>query len=118
MIEKIKDKYLLVAAYAMTIILTTPALAFAAGAIDSVEADTFNSKLIDIAQKYLTPLGGTIILFAVIFGGVKLLASAYSPEKRKETMGGLGYVIIGAILVGGAMFFAGVLLGLGGSFDS
>ena len=114
MIEKLKDRYLLVAAYVMTIILTTPALASAA--ISPTGADDFNNKLIAIAQKYLTPLGGTIILFAVVFGGIKLLASAYSPEKRKETMGGLGYVIIGAMLVGGAMFFAGVLLGLGESF--
>ncbi|NLN48615.1 MAG: hypothetical protein GX154_05915 [Clostridiales bacterium] len=114
MIRKIKEKYLQIMSYAMMIVLTNPILARAA--VTPVEAESFNTKLLDIASKYLTPLGGTIILFAVVFGGIKLLMSAYSPEKRKETMGGLGYVVVGAILVGGAMFFAGVFLGLGQSF--
>lgn len=112
-IRKIKDKIIGAMVLAMTFIYTNPALA----AVTEVNAESFNTKLLSIIEKYLQPLGGTIILIAIIIGGVKLLISAYSPDKRKETMGGLGYVLLGAIFIGGAMFFAGVFLGLGQSFD-
>ncbi|WP_054697639.1 TrbC/VirB2 family protein [Syntrophomonas palmitatica] len=110
---KIRGSLIACYAFLFTFLVTNPALA----AVTEVDAENFNTKLVDIVTKYFTPLGGTIILLAVIFGGVKMLMSAYSPEKRKDTMGGLGYVLLGAILVGGAMFFAGVFLGVGKSFN-
>ena len=113
LIRKCKSKVVSTMVMVITLIYTNPAFAD----ITEVNADNFNTKLLDIIEKYLQPLGGSIILIAVIVGGVKLLVSAYSPEKRKEAMGGLGYVLLGAIFIGGAMFFAGVLLGLGKSFE-
>lgn len=113
-IRKFKDKVTFLMIMLMTFILARPALAD----VTEINAESFNTKLLGIIEKYLQPLGGSIILIAVIIGGVKLLVSAYSPERRKETMGGLGYVLLGAIFIGGAMFFAGAFLGLGKSFDS
>lgn len=112
-IRKSKDKVIGILVMAMTFIYAHPVLA----AVTEVNAENFNSKLLATIEKYLQPLGGTIILVAVLVGGFKLLATAYSPEKRKEAMGGLMYVLGGALLIGGAMFFAGALLGLGQSFD-
>jgi len=97
----------------MTFIYTHPALA----EVTSVDANTFNSKIFSTVQKYMTPLGGTIVLVCIIVGGVRLAISAYSPEKRKQNMDGLWYVLIAAIVIGGSMFFAGVFMGVGESFN-
>ncbi len=85
--------------------------------LSQVTAEQFSGKIIHIAQAYMMPLGGAIVLIAIIIGGVKMLSGAYSPEKRKEAMGGLGYVLLGAILIGGSMFIAGLFWGVGSSFE-
>ncbi|MGB4702034.1 MAG: TrbC/VirB2 family protein [Syntrophomonadaceae bacterium] len=113
LIRKVKNKIAMLTALVITFAYTNPALAD----VTEVDAASFNAKVLGVLEKYLTPLGGTIILIAIVVGGVKMLLNAYSPDKRKETMSGLGYVLLGAAFVGGAMFFAGVLLGLGKSFN-
>lgn len=82
----------------------------------NVTPETFGQKLVELISAYATPLGGAIVLGAVVFGGFKLLTQAYQAEERARTMGGLLYVLIGAILVGGSLFFAGIFVGIGSQF--
>jgi len=95
---------------------THPVLAEEKSSLSQVSAEQFSSKIITIAQSYMMPLGGAVVLIAIIIGGIKMLSAAYSPEKRKEAMGGLGYVLLGAILIGGSMFIAGLFWGVGSAF--
>lgn len=91
-------------------------MATAAEIPTNVTPETFSQKLVDLIAKYGTPIGGAIIFGAIVFGGIKLITQAYQAEERARTMGGFWYVLIGSVLVGGALFFAGMFVGLGQEF--
>ncbi|MBA1335375.1 MAG: hypothetical protein HPY66_0997 [Firmicutes bacterium] len=55
------------------------------------------------------------IVVAVIFialNGYRFFTSSSNPQRRTESMVALGWSILGGIVVIGAKFFAGVILGL------
>lgn len=115
MIRRLKNKLLFLGTMAMTFVLTNPVLA---EEVSEVEAVEFNNMLLQTVLKYLQPLGGSIVFIAVVVGGIILSLTAYSPDKRKEAMSGLLYVLLGAVVLGGAMFVAGVFIGVGKSLGS
>jgi len=55
------------------------------------------------------------IVVAVIFiakNGYMFFTSSSNPQRRTESMTALGWSILGGIIVVGAKFFAGIILGL------
>jgi len=91
-----------------------PSAAFADDyTIDPKTGAELGNKIKELVTTVGMPVGGAILFLAVAFVAIQLMLSGGKAEKRAETMSGLMYVAVGGILLGGALFFAGALLGIG-----
>jgi hypothetical protein len=109
-------KNLFLYAYVMFFYTLLPSAAFADEfTIDTKTGIDLGNKIKELVTTVGMPVGGAILFLAVAFIAVQLMLSSMhgQSQKRAEVMGGLGYVAIGGILLGGALFFAGVILGAG-----
>ncbi len=108
MVKKIKSK--MIAFYSMFIVFTatTPALA----GIADVDATTMSDKIVGVANDVVRPIGALLIFLALAITAFKLITTANKPQERAEAMGSIPYILIGGLLLGGLMMFAGFILGL------
>ena len=113
MLKRIKMRLVLIYTSIMVFMCTLPALA----GIEVQTAETFQDKLIGVVEAYGIPIGGGILLICVCVLGIKMMTGSFNSQKREETMGAFPYVIGGAVLFGGGLFFAGILLGIGQMFQ-
>nr|WP_243137636.1 hypothetical protein [Desulfofundulus thermobenzoicus] len=81
--------------------------------LQSQDPSQLTNRIIDLVNKVGVPVGGALLFLSVCVAAIELIMSRGRPEKRAETMSGLLYVAIGGILLGGALFFAGVFFGIG-----
>lgn len=105
------------------VLLLSPTLAWAqeegagTGSGYAVEVQTatgLGERIVGLIQSVGMPLGGAFLLLAVVIIAVKLaLASTGVSGKKEDAMQGLMYVAIGGIILGGALFITGALLGIG-----
>ncbi|NPV74299.1 MAG: hypothetical protein HPY89_11115 [Pelotomaculum sp.] len=110
MFKKLKRiAFVLCAAFTGMIGVVTPAFA----EITPGDPKQLSEKIIKLVQDVGMPVGGALLFLAICVGGIELMLSRGKPEKRAETMSGLLYIAIGGIILGGALFFAGVFLGIG-----
>jgi hypothetical protein len=86
------------------------------GQVQVKTPDTFTNSFFTLLTKYGMPLGGAILLLSMILIGVRIMLSAINPRQKAEAMEALLYVIIGGIILGGALFFAGLAVGIGQQF--
>jgi len=112
-LKRIKMRLVLIYTSIMVFMCTLPALA----GIEVQTAETFQDKLIGVVEAYGIPIGGGILLICVCVLGIKMMTGSFNSQKREETMGAFPYVIGGAVLFGGGLFFAGILLGIGQMFQ-
>ncbi|MGB9825898.1 MAG: hypothetical protein ACPLRU_04420 [Desulfofundulus sp.] len=84
-----------------------------AAEVKPLTPETLTEKIIDLVQKVGMPVGGALLFLSVCVAAIELIMARGRPEKRAETMTGLLYIAIGGIILGGALFFAGVFLGIG-----
>lgn len=91
-------------------LMTTPAFAEGVQAKDPSE---LTSKIVQLVQQVGMPVGGALLFLAVCIGAIELIMARGKAEDRARVMGGLLYIAIGGIILGGALFFAGVFLGIG-----
>jgi len=108
MLSKLRNK--MIALYAMLIVAvtTTPALA----GIADVEATAMSDKIVDVANDVVRPIGALLIFLALAITAFKLITTANKPQERAEAMGSIPYILIGGLLLGGLMMFAGFILGM------
>jgi len=108
MIEKVRNK--LIALYAMVFVAvsTTPALA----GIADVDATTMSDRIVAVANDVIRPIGALLIFIALGVTAFKLITTANRPQERAEAMGSVPYILIGGLLLGGLMMFAGFILGM------
>lgn len=85
--------------------------------INPTTGEEFSARLIDVFTTYITPVAGAVALIAISYIGIQMIISRRNPEKAKEAMEGLGHVAIGVVLISGGTFFAGLILGIGQSFN-
>ena len=86
------------------------------GGVALKDPATLGEKVTDIVRDVGMPLGGAVLFFSVCAVAVQIMLSRINPERRSEAMSGLMYVVLGGALLGGAMFIAGAILGLGQKF--
>ena len=86
------------------------------GGVALKDPATLGEKVTDIVRDVGMPLGGAVLFFSVCAVAIQIMLSRINPEKRSEAMSGLMYVVLGGALLGGAMFIAGAILGLGQKF--
>jgi hypothetical protein len=67
-------------------------------------------------QEVGMPLGGAILLLAVIITAVQIIISRFNPGQRENAMTNLWYVGLGGIILGGALFFASLFFNIGGTY--
>lgn len=100
----------------VAIFITVIALpAFAADPIPVQTPDSLGQKIVDIVKQTGMPIGGAIMLGSMAFIFIKMIITANNPNKRAEAIGALGYVAFGGIGLGGILFLAGAILGVGKS---
>lgn len=85
------------------------------GSLQVQDASSLATKLEQLVNSVGIPVGGGILLISVCVAAIELMIARGRPEKRAETMSGLIYIAIGGILLGGALFFAGLFFGIGRS---
>jgi hypothetical protein len=94
------------------------ALAFAAPAeavVPGQDPGALAGMLVNLVTTIGIPIGGAILFLSVALMAIKLLFAGLSgnPHKHAEAMGGLLWIGIGGVILGGALFIAGVFLELG-----
>jgi hypothetical protein len=62
------------------------------------------------------PLGGAVLLFAVVITSVQIIISRFNPGQRENAMSNLWFVGLGGIILGGALFFASLFFSIGGAY--
>jgi uncharacterized membrane protein (DUF485 family) len=67
-------------------------------------------------QEVGMPLGGAVLLFAVVITAVQIIISRFNPCQRENAMSNLWYVGLGGIILGGALFFASLFFNIGGAY--
>jgi hypothetical protein len=111
MVKKIKAY---VPAAVAVLFMYATKVAFAANyTIPTQSGEDLGRRIHDLVINIGLPVGGAILLLSVAFMAVKLMLSALKSDKRAEVMEGFVPIAIGGIILGGAMFFAGVILGIG-----
>ena len=108
MIKKLKN--MAIAWYALMIVFFTTNTALAG--IAEVDASTMSDKIVNVANDVLRPIGALFIFLALAITAFKLITTANKPQERAEAMGSVPYILIGGLLLGGIMMFAGFILGL------
>lgn len=80
--------------------------------------DAFMGKLLSLVQNVALPLGAIIFFGCVVLGAIQLMWFRSRPDERAQTMSGFGYVLLGGVILGAALFLAGALIGVGRYFGS
>lgn len=102
------------AATGAVLTLSAAAPAFAEG-VQAKDPSELSSKIVQLVQTVGMPVGGALLFLAVCIGAIELIMARGKAEERAKVMSGLLYIAIGGIILGGALFFAGVFLGIGNS---
>lgn len=76
-----------------------------------IGANEISSFLWSIAN-FAMNVGIVVAVIFITLNGYRFYTSSSNPQKRTESMIALGWSILGGIVVVGAKFFAGVILGL------
>lgn len=87
-----------------------------AGPLNSVAPASLAQDIGKAVQEVGMPLGGAILLLAVIITAVQIIISRFNPGQRENAMTNLWYVGLGGIILGGALFFASLFFNIGGTY--
>lgn len=116
MIKKIKNKLFVASAIVTTnLMLATGAIAADSdtGGVQPVDPSGFGEKITEMVKSYGMPLGGSLLFLSVLIICIRLILSASNAQKRTQVMEGFLYVGIGGAGIGGCLFIAGLILGVG-----
>jgi len=114
MFNKIKILASAVAASAFILGVTLPAAAEGKNMpVEVQDAASFGEKLVEVFKAVGIPVGGAILFISVCIIAVNMMMYGINPEKKASAMSGLLWVAAGGALLGGAMFIAGAILGIG-----
>jgi hypothetical protein len=111
-LEKVNHKLLFLWTTVMCWLWATP-MAMATDPLPVVTGSDLTDKIKNLVQEIGIPVGSSILFLTVCIVAVQLMLTQNNPQKRADTMSGLLYIAIGGILLGGALFFAGVFYGVG-----
>lgn len=81
--------------------------------IDTKSGADLGTKIRELVETVGMPVGGAILFLSVCIFAIKLMLSAGASQKKAEVIEGFVPLAIGGIILGGALFFAGVILGIG-----
>jgi hypothetical protein len=101
----------------MIALLTAARAAFAdSGPLTSVAPTSIANDIGQAVQEVGMPLGGAVLLLAVVITAVQIIISRFNPGQRENAMSNLWYVGLGGIILGGALFFASMFFNIGGAY--
>lgn len=83
------------------------------GGVQPVDPSGFGDKITQLVKDVGMPVGGGILFLSVVIIAIKLMLSSSNAQKRTQVMEGFLYMGIGGAVLGGALFVAGLVLGLG-----
>lgn len=87
-----------------------------AGPLTNVAPTSIADDIGRAVQEVGMPLGGAVLLFAVIITAVQIIISRFNPGQRENAMSNLWYVGLGGVILGGALFFASLFFNIGGTY--
>lgn len=96
----------------LAVLLLAAAPAWAVGGIAERTAEETASRVVQILNDVVRPMGAMVIFGAIAYTAYKMIATAHKPEERAQTLGAIPYILGGAIIIGGIMLFAGFVVGL------
>ncbi|MGB9845903.1 MAG: hypothetical protein ACPLRH_00165 [Desulfotomaculales bacterium] len=111
MIKKLNTLWTLLALNFFAWLCAVPAWADVGGIAEKTAEETA-TKIVQLLNDVVRPLGALVIFVAVIWTAYRLIATAHNPEERAKALGAIPYIAGGAILIGGVMMFAGFLVNL------
>ncbi len=86
------------------------------GVLNSVAPTSIAQDIGKLIQEVGMPLGGAILLIAVVITAVQIIISRFNPGQRENAMTNLWYVGLGGVILGGALFFASLFFNIGGTY--
>jgi hypothetical protein len=90
-----------------------PAWAQGTAGIDEKTAEETASKLVDLLNGVIQPIGALVIFVAIAWTAFRLIVTANKhPQERAEALSAIPYILGGGIVLGGAMLLAGFIVGL------
>lgn len=87
------------------------------GGVTVVDPESFGEKITQLVTDIGMPIGGGILFLSVVIIAIKLMITSSNAQKRTQVMEGFMYMGIGGAVLGGALFVAGLVLGLGQSLN-
>ncbi|MGD0620979.1 MAG: TrbC/VirB2 family protein [Thermacetogeniaceae bacterium] len=100
----------------MTLMMAARAAFADNGPLTSVTPPSIADDIGNAIKEVGMPLGGAVLLFAVIITAVQIIISRFNPGQRENAMSNLWYVGLGGIILGGALFFASLFFSIGGTY--
>jgi hypothetical protein len=86
------------------------------GPLSDVAPSSIANDIGNAIKEVGMPLGGAVLLFAVVITSVQIIISRFNPGQRENAMSNLWYVGLGGIILGGALFFASLFFSIGGTY--
>jgi hypothetical protein len=117
-----KRRVVLYTAYILALMLGCSLLAGVAahaqsyGPLESVTPANLSTDIANIINEVGMPIGGSIVLIAVVFTAIQIVTSRFNPNQRENAFHNLVPVCIGAAILGAALFFASVFLSIGTTY--
>jgi hypothetical protein len=113
MLNMMFNKLKLLKISVMSFVYTLGVPAALAAPVESQDPSAFGEKLVEVFKAIGMPVGGAILFISVCIVAVNMMIHGVNPDKRANAMSGLLWVAGGGIILGAAMFIAGVILGTG-----
>jgi hypothetical protein len=92
------------------------ALAEGAGPLQDVAPTSIATDIGNAIKDLGMPVGGAILLIAVIITAVQIIISRFNPGQRENAMSNLWYVGLGGIILGAALFIASFFFNIGQTY--
>lgn len=117
-INKINKVKTLVSTLFATIFVSANSLVVkAAGTsvITNEDASNLGNNIKSAVEAIAMPLGSALVFASVVMAAIRIIVNHYNPNKRGEALGSIGWIAIGAIILGGALMISGVIMSIGTS---
>lgn len=84
----------------------------ASSGFEAKTAADINAKLKDVIVNFGIPVGIGMVALSLMLGGGRIVVNAYNSQARAEAITGIGYVLLGALIIGGVLVLTGVIVGI------
>ncbi|KNZ68675.1 hypothetical protein Tfer_2767 [Thermincola ferriacetica] len=111
-----KRKTLIIMLLVVSLVALFAHVAFAEQ-LPNPSAKDLGDKIIKLVQDVGEPLGSAVVFATLLFAFFRLAVTSGNPTERAKTVQSLLYIVVAGVGLGGALFLAGFIMGLGNNLQ-